>query len=144
MCLPTSNFQGISVCSAGLVLTGYVVMFKNLAEYLQSQRKIEEAQKRKLNLLKLTVRNGDEREIIAALIDIGATGVDFKQTSFDYIYEYFSSARIIDVLVIMLLLNMKHPLSEGAIKKAYARQSDSEESRSAYISLIVDTIEKRW
>ncbi|KMV79664.1 hypothetical protein HMPREF9685_05420 [Klebsiella oxytoca 09-7231] len=119
-------------------------MFKNLAEYLQSQRKIEEAQKRKLNLLKLTVRNGDEREIIAALIDIGATGVDFKQTSFDYIYEYFSSARIIDVLVFMLLLNMKHPLSEGAIKKAYARQSDSEESRSAYISLIVDTIEKRW
>lgn len=118
-------------------------MFKSLAEYLQSQRDREEAQKRKLSLLKRTVRNGDEREIISALIDIGATGVDFKQTPFDYIYEYFSSARIIDVLVIMLFLNMKHPLSEGARKKAYARLSDSEESRSAYISLIVDTIEKR-
>ncbi|EKR5521860.1 MULTISPECIES: hypothetical protein [Klebsiella] len=118
-------------------------MFKSLAEYLQSQRDREEAQKRKLNLLKRTVRNGEAGEIIAALIDLGSAGGDFKKTTSDYIYEYFASARSIDVLVIMLFLNMKHPLSDGAIKKAYARQSDSEDARSAYISLIVDTIDKR-
>lgn len=118
-------------------------MFKNLAEYLQSQRDKEEGQKRKLNRLKVTVRNGEAGEIIAALIDLGSVGVDFKKTTYDYIYEYFASARCIDVLVVMLFLNMKHPLTDGSIKKAYARQSDSEESRSAYISLIVDSMRKR-
>jgi hypothetical protein len=91
-------------------------MFKSLAEYLQSQRDREEAQKRKLNLLKRTVRNGEAGEIIAGLIDLGSVGVDFKKTTTDYIYEYFASARSIDVLVVMLFLNMKHPLSDGAIK----------------------------
>lgn len=83
-------------------------MFKSLAEYLQSQRDREEAQKRKLNLLKRTVRNGEAGEIIAGLIDLGSVGVDFKKTTTDYIYEYFASARSIDVLVVMLFLNMKH------------------------------------
>ncbi len=118
-------------------------MFKSLAEYLQSQRDREEAQKRKLNLLKRTVRNGEAGEIIAGLIDLGSVGVDFKKTTTDYIYEYFASARSIDVLVVMLFLNMKHPLSDGAIKKAYARQTDCEDSRSAYIGLIVDTMDNR-
>lgn len=54
-------------------------MFKSLAEYLQSQRDREEAQKRKLNLLKRTVRNGEAGEIIAGLIDLGSVGVDFKK-----------------------------------------------------------------
>lgn len=118
-------------------------MFKSLAEYLQSQRDREEAQKRKLNLLKRTVRNGEAGEIIAGLIDLCSVSVDFKKTTTDYIYEYFASARSIDVLVVMLFLNMKHPLSDGAIKKAYARQTDCEDSRSAYIGLIVDTMDKR-
>ncbi|WP_137034613.1 hypothetical protein [Klebsiella pneumoniae] len=116
---------------------------KPLSDYLQQQRDREEALKRKLSQLKPTVRNGEAGEIIAALIDLGSVGGDFKKTTYDYIYEYFASARCIDVLVVMLFLNMKHPLSDGAIKKAYARQSDSEDSRSAYISLIVDTIDKR-
>lgn len=118
-------------------------MFNSLSDYLQQQRDRDEALKRKLSQLKPTVRNGEAGEIIAALIDLGSVGGDFKKTTYDYIYEYFASARCIDVLVVMLFLNMKHPLSDGAIKKAYARQSDSEDSRSAYISLIVDTIDKR-
>ncbi|HFK6758772.1 TPA: hypothetical protein ACGZA7_003393 [Klebsiella pneumoniae] len=118
-------------------------MFNSLSDYLQQQRDREEALKRKLSQLKPTVRNGEAGEIIAALIDLGSVGGDFKKTTYDYSYEYFASARCIDVLVVMLFLNMKHPLSDGAIKKAYARQSDSEDSRSAYISLIVDTIDKR-
>ena len=54
-------------------------MFKSLAEYLQSQRDREESQKRKLNLLKRTVRNGEAGEIIAGLIDLGSVGVVLKK-----------------------------------------------------------------
>lgn len=54
-------------------------MFKSLAEYLQSQRDREEAQKRKLNLLKRTVRNGEAGEIIAALIDLCSAGGILKK-----------------------------------------------------------------
>ncbi|WXJ02293.1 hypothetical protein P4G33_27350 (plasmid) [Klebsiella pneumoniae] len=92
-------------------------MFNSLSDYLQQQRDREEALKRKLSQLKPTVRNGEAGEIIAALIDLGSVGGDFKKTTYDYIYEYFASARCIDVLVVMLFLNMKHPLSDGAIKK---------------------------
>lgn len=92
-------------------------MFNSLSDYLQQQRDREEALKRKLSQLKRTVRNGEAGEIIAALIDLGSVGGDFKKTTSDYIYEYFASAQSIDVLVIMLFLNMKHPLSDGAIKK---------------------------
>lgn len=118
-------------------------MYKNLAEYLQGKQDEEDARNRKLKQLKRTVRNGDGVEIIAALIDSGAAGIDFKHTTFDYLYEYFASAQLIDVLVVMLFLNMKHPLTEGAIIKAYARQQDTEESRSTYIDLLVATMEKR-
>lgn len=91
-------------------------MFNSLSDYLQQQRDREEALKRKLSQLKPTIRNGEAGEIIAALIDLGSVGAILK-TTYDYIYEYFASARCIDVLVVMLFLNMKHPLSDGAIKK---------------------------
>ncbi|MHB7225115.1 hypothetical protein ACYCIU_29190, partial [Klebsiella pneumoniae] len=81
-------------------------MFNSLSDYLQQQRDREEALKRKLSQLKPTVRNGEAGEIIAALIDLGSVGGDFKKTTYDYIYEYFASARCIDVLVVMLFLNM--------------------------------------
>ncbi len=54
-------------------------MFNSLSDYLQQQRDREEALKRKLSQLKPTVRNGEAGEIIAALIDLGSVGGDFKK-----------------------------------------------------------------
>lgn len=54
-------------------------MFNSLSDYLQQQRDRDEALKRKLSQLKPTVRNGEAGEIIAALIDLGSVGGDFKK-----------------------------------------------------------------
>lgn len=124
-------------------------MFKSLDDFLQKQREKERAKRRKLHLLQHTVRNNDNEEIITALTQLSDEGIDFRNISFDYLFEYLRASKDISCLVVMLMLNMSHSISADSIsylQRAFKRTESCgglrEEDRAFLSNVIFENIKK--